>query len=197
MKYCTKCSHLLNDEDQVCSKCGAQQIIPKPEIEETKHCTKCGTVVSLSTAFCPKCGFPVGSKYIKTTTTEKVYKGWCGIASIVFGLLALAVLILSLIRWESESAWAAVVSAVLGLAFFFYGRLYSRQLAYGKFQKLWEERSPFQGEYVTNPNKVDTLTDEQFKFKNDYSTKPLKIGAFLNTIIVSVALVMAVIMKLS
>lgn len=54
--YCEKCGHKIDENQKVCSFCGAVQKRLTSDDYETKSCKKCGKKIYVNANFCPYCG---------------------------------------------------------------------------------------------------------------------------------------------
>ncbi|MGP8190241.1 MAG: double zinc ribbon domain-containing protein [Methanobacterium sp.] len=67
-KYCGNCGDQIDQNAEICPKCGVRQ----PEVKKTKYCTNCASQIDQNAEICPQCGVrQPGSATFKQPVIQK------------------------------------------------------------------------------------------------------------------------------
>lgn len=132
--YCRTCGNMINDNAEVCVKCGCKPLIGKA------YCQNCGTKTTYQQIICTKCGISLKSS-LTTEQKKKVIKNkglkFIGIVSSVISILFFVAVIINLGYGittldqygyeEIEHLGAAIRCGILGTAFLLLGNSLKRK----------------------------------------------------------------------
>ena len=92
--YCRTCGSKVNDNAEVCVKCGCKPLIGKA------YCQNCGTKTTTQQEMCTKCGVKlktIATAAQKKQTIEKKGLKILGNVILVFGIIILLIMAINLI----------------------------------------------------------------------------------------------------
>lgn len=125
--YCRTCGNKVNDNAEICVKCGCKPLIGK------EFCQICGAKTTAQQQVCTKCGSKL--KSIMTTTQKKSKGTKIGLKIIGNTLIAISLIFFAFMVWNiavyaiNYGTYGAIghgagafKSFVLGLLFFIFGR---------------------------------------------------------------------------
>ena len=87
-KFCANCGNEINDNQDICLKCGTQvnKTAAKNEENRTIYCANCGSEINANQDICLKCGVRVNRRPVNGQGKSKIAAGLLGIFLGIFGV---------------------------------------------------------------------------------------------------------------